>query len=691
MYRAISVEENSDYSLAFVEFDDQGELWAPSQLDRTLDLIDRNNQSQFGMALVLFVHGWNDSASEKEDQVSGGTIYEFRELLMRIKQGARVRFPEIDLPVVGVYLSWRGEVSKIPLIRQLSFYNRRGAAERIAGPPATEAIYRILTPMRANPSARSVLIGHSFGSMILEQALSQSVVAALLAAPSDELVCPAYLVVLVKPAGSAIQTKQLVDILARNRLKTYRVDDEGNRFERPLLISFTSESDNATRRYFPIGMGVKAASKKFRTYGVEYCSPFANQRFLYSHTAGHSPGLFSHSVTIGPKSDSTPAEEQRIADGIGQPRYLPEYDPVTQQMTFSFNGEQHRFTIRRRPRALNDTPYWIMQVPGELIPNHSDIFSNDTFALVEAALSFTGALQPGATTRVHREDGPRPVALVPRPGGGVVFLDRSRGVYALGPESSHPVFLSCLREPIDPSQSIGFHVAGHLAYVALQTRDTSEETNCHTLISEFRLDDDGYQHLGQIRLGGSRCYSAAAFDVTEKRIYLSSDEPTSPQLLVASLSQEGSTPAPWIELPGSRPATVMQFAAAGRRLFSAQAESGEIWVVDTAMDPPGITLITNSLGTPVDLKYGSGSQTLYVTDSSRETLWSIDCSSICGQPEVFLESEVLARPTTLGVALDGTVWLGDLTSQTLTAYDPDGSVRTTVKSLTGVRQSAENN
>ena len=148
MHRPESVEEYSDYSLAFIEFDDQGELWAPSQLDRALALLESRNQSRFGSALVIYVHGWNNSASQREEEEGKGSIYQFREILKRLKADHQQRFPGYEIPVVGVYLGWRGQVSTVPVIRELSFYNRRGAAERIAGASATAVIYRLLTSAR---------------------------------------------------------------------------------------------------------------------------------------------------------------------------------------------------------------------------------------------------------------------------------------------------------------------------------------------------------------------------------------------------------------------------------------------------------------------------------------------------------------------------------------------------------------
>lgn len=687
MYRPASVEQHPDYALAFVEFDDQGELWAPSQLEKALALLERRSHSEFGTALVLYVHGWNNSASPKEERGEDGSLHRFRELLVRLKRSHRLRYPEMEIPVVGIYLGWRGEVSTVPLLRQLSFYNRRGAAERIAGASATEAIYRILTSLRANPRSRSVLIGHSFGSMILERALSQAVISALLAAPGQQLIFPADLVVLFNPAGSAIQTKQLVDILARNRLKTYRVDRAGNRFERPLLLSFTSEGDKATRRYFPLGMELKAASKKFRRYGTEYCSPISNQRWLYSHTAGHTPALFSHEVSVGPKVPEGAGPGAGSGGGV-PPSYYAEYDPLTQQTAFSFDGEKLRFTIKRRPRALNDTPYWIMQVPRELIPNHSQIFSADTFALAEAALAFSGAMEVGAGTIVEREDGVRPVAVVPRPDGGALFLDRSRAVYAVRPGALRPIFLSCMRESLDPSDAVGFHVTAHLAYAALVRGDRASAAKCVTEVYEWAVENDSYRQLSQIRLAGSECFTAAAFDVPGKRVFLSLQKEGKPVLFVADLSQDPPKPSEFLKLPGDRPATVLYFDTTQRRLFAAQRESGALWVVNVGDEGALPQLVTDELGWPLALDFDKVTQRLYVTDSKSQNIWALDCSSRCEDPTVFFHSESVQHPITLSIALDGTLWLGDLEDQTLKIIAPDGRVENTIRSLSGTAESS---
>ena len=58
MYRPDSVEEQEDYTLTFIEFDDHGEPWAPAQLERTIQVIDQAHIEGKRSVVLLFVHGW---------------------------------------------------------------------------------------------------------------------------------------------------------------------------------------------------------------------------------------------------------------------------------------------------------------------------------------------------------------------------------------------------------------------------------------------------------------------------------------------------------------------------------------------------------------------------------------------------------------------------------------------------------
>ncbi len=81
--------------------------------------------------------------------------------------------------------------------------------------------------------------------------------------------------------------------------------------------------------------------------------------------------------------------------------------------------------------------------------------------------------------------------------------------------------------------------------------------------------------------------------------------------------------------------------------------------------------------------YAPTEKRLYVTDAKERKIWALDCRDRCRQPDVFLESGALRHPITLAVGLDGTIWLGDLTAQTLMAIAADGTIEGTIRTLRG--------
>lgn len=162
-----------------------------------------------------------------------------------------------------------------------------------------------------------------------------------------------------------------------------------------------------------------------------------------------------------------------------------------------------------------------------------------------------------------------------------------------------------------------------------------------------------------------------------------------PELLAADLSEESPKPRSLSWLPGTRPATTLFYEATGQRLFAAQAESGDLWRIDPSSPDPRVHLVAEDLGWPLALGFSKQTQSLYVTDAKNQRLWSLDCRGRCKDPTVFLQSKSLENPTTLAVALDGTIWLGDLKTQTLQTIRPDGSVARTIHTLSGASAPVE--
>src|SRR5688572_6332937 len=243
LYRPDSIVHRENYDVAFVEFDDQGELWSPAQVVAAHRLIQETAASENGIILNVFIHGWGHNASPDDGNVAG--LESFLDQIATLDSNRR---GEQARRVVGVYIGWRGKTTPSRLLAPVTFFSRFRAAKRVAGTAATETVLRLLLAGRGNPANTTVAIGHSFGGLILESALAQTIVGALsvaLAEDTHEVNVPADLVLLVNPASQALEAKQLIDIFDRYHIKFQREDEEGRLYEVPLVVSMTSTADLA--------------------------------------------------------------------------------------------------------------------------------------------------------------------------------------------------------------------------------------------------------------------------------------------------------------------------------------------------------------------------------------------------------------------------------------------------------------
>ncbi len=674
LYRPDNIQQEEGYTLAFIEFDDQGELWSPSQMFRATGLIKRANQAEAGSAFIVFIHGWENNASPEQEQEEGKSLHGFKQLLSQAARRVKARDPTATRPVIGVYLAWRGKSAHKPF-SGLTFWNRRRTANKIAsGGAVTEVLTRILHTIDQNPASKAILIGHSFGGLLMEQAMLQNMVTSTVAAQAGQLDFPIDMVILINPASPSLRAKQLIEMFARDRTKVYQVDNQGKRYERPLMISVTSKTDSATRRLYPMGTALGALFTKFRTYGPEFCSPAAKQRSFYLYTAGHNKILHSHVVTAKALPDAGESKK-----GLELQRG---HDAATQQETISFNGLKHRFTITRKRGVLNDTPYWIMNVPKELIPNHSDIFGGDTVRLMAALLQSTGVLEPNSRTVLTRETGLRALGLIVRSTGELVFAERSRRLYALPAGASTPEFLSCIPTGVDPTDVVGFFGGGDAVTLVIN-RLTDEEgkggkKEYRTELIDVSLTEGGFREAKPGRLAGSTRFFAATGDAATRNVYLAAKE----EIYVADLSQSPPEPQPLVRID-FQPER-LAFDATNKRLFTLDSETGRLYLVALRDGTPQAQLVADGLGWPADIVVAPTDGRIYVSDIKNKQLWRLNCDDVrCAKPQVFARHDAFRTPLRLAVAPDNTVWVADPKAQKIFMLGPDGELRQTISSLAG--------
>jgi hypothetical protein len=352
-----SVIAEDGYKVAFIEFGEQGSYQDPTQLKNALDLI----QSTTKPLVITYVHGW-------QNNVESGDVQSFESLLARLNRAPAIR--NVGFHVVGVYLGWRGKLTPVPVLKEISFWNRKATAERLASNyDCYDAIASISEEARRKGLGNqyTVLLGHSFGGLIVERSVAHAINAEIHGHADADRSMPADLMIAVNPAADSVLARQMIAAL-------YSRKTEG---ARPLFVSITSTGDWATGTVFPIGTGLASVSKGFNE--VEAPGPANTQvseRKFYTSTPGHNEMLINH-ITVDKH------------ETINSPNGLPALEENLQH-----NHAGNGFTLDRAEGKLDvwqikrvgdvDVPYWDVQVDPSIIKDHGDIWNERAEAMVAA-------------------------------------------------------------------------------------------------------------------------------------------------------------------------------------------------------------------------------------------------------------------------------------------------------------------
>lgn len=388
----VKVSGDRTFQISFVEFDERGDFWDRRQLGRANISIQKTKKP---ILLVTYIHGWHHNADDRKPGTKNpGDVQAFRCLLSELALSESTK----DFQVHGVYLGWRGRLVRGPL-DYLTFLDRKGAATRVAGTPVTETIFELIRQARRrNSYSKCVVIGHSFGALVLEKAMAQALTGGILAqdvqSAGEPFNAPADLILLVNSAGESIYAKEMSDMLKRIQ---HRGSING---KHPLLISITSESDTATSHWFPIGTffpNLFAHREYHWDTKFGESSYEVDQNKYLTTTPGHNRLLFTH--RIDPVSGvSTVPSVATIAtlklaqkDCPTEEEQNPAFEENLQQlhgMTFATGSKDDSQRLRWwniSPMVADDrNPYWIMHVPDEIIHEHTPIFTPSGRALMAA-------------------------------------------------------------------------------------------------------------------------------------------------------------------------------------------------------------------------------------------------------------------------------------------------------------------
>jgi hypothetical protein len=409
------------FDLHVVEFDDEGQLWNAARQEVTLAQL-RQELSTKGALVAVFVHGWKNDAS-----VCNGNISCFRdvlEVLAKVERAYPSGPPAARRRVIGIYIGWRGGAISVKGVKQLTFWGRKHAAHTIGDNGGVTAFIRRLrtvvdegrqayarnTGKTGEPAVTSmVLVGHSFGAALLYSALGTSINgdagAALEAAQKHDLggsrrqtgqsqamvtdegrirvPSQGDLVMLVNPA---MEASRFANLSSAVKLRY-------DRSQTPILVTLGSEGDSAVKYFFPVGQSFSTILRSARSRrnwfsmveGFGLYQPYLTHRLTRS-----GPALASK----GPDAGDPCRCQSRLREyGDDLVKELkPYYDGLYASTAVSvgvagptaaargvpsLGGYQEFRFSRLEPLTDIDpnTPFLMVQVDRQVVPDHSKIFN----------------------------------------------------------------------------------------------------------------------------------------------------------------------------------------------------------------------------------------------------------------------------------------------------------------------------
>ncbi|HUS08688.1 MAG TPA: hypothetical protein VMZ52_20455 [Bryobacteraceae bacterium] len=398
------------YKAGFIEYNEDGSPVDPDQEKKVLALIDYEKQRADGHKIitVAYVHGWKNNASQVLPGRNPQDVERFETALSELGYRARTADNKPGIPVIGVYIGWRGKSVRGPgWFTWLSYWPRRNVANHVGGPDVATTLNRIIDQTNKDSNtSRVLLVGHSFGARVLEHAIETHKVKLYDSVRGQPAASPRVdLVLYVNSANDSrlslgrVQALKSDAIVARHPdydpIKCAQAGNDRVCRDYPLLVAISSRADWATRGLLPV----------------------ANS--MYPDRGSAPPPV----IPAGEFLDKTPAAPLYIRTAAAQMRFLHSHDVVeapcprrsapacsstSPNCVFAFStvGEETvcYAVSKRQPEAgkkpFNDSAFWIMAVDKPVIPDHGGIWNLSFVDMLGELMAPRGFFEPG-TGRVR--------------------------------------------------------------------------------------------------------------------------------------------------------------------------------------------------------------------------------------------------------------------------------------------------
>ncbi len=247
------------YDLAFIEFTERGNLFSRDRAEQVLAFINTQieRHSDEGTLVVAYVHGWKHNARNGDSDVTN--------FAKRLDEWARIS----QRRVIGLYFGWRGLSMNLPVLKNLTYWDRKAVAHQVGKGGMTEMLLRVERLVSRGPVGSSadlrhdnsvlVTIGHSFGGAVVLAALNEVLIERIVSAdPADD--CdeqagdPPVPCIVTRPFGQALVL--INPAIEANEILQVKELANAYRFSRRqdiLMHVISNAGDAATHRAFPAG------------------------------------------------------------------------------------------------------------------------------------------------------------------------------------------------------------------------------------------------------------------------------------------------------------------------------------------------------------------------------------------------------------------------------------------------------
>jgi pimeloyl-ACP methyl ester carboxylesterase len=286
--------KGAPYELAIVEFDDQGRCYDRGQMDGVSQRLEALSPDGAAtgedVILVVFVHGWQHDARSDDDNLTA-----FRALLSKTVdyEKAHASSGVAPRPVLGVFVGWRGlsDYGLGAVVADTTFWGRQAAGQRVAVGSVRELFGRLRhyrnRQQKRDGNPLLVIVGHSFGGMIVFSALAQSLIQA--ASAPVGMVTPEFadLVLLVNPAIEGARFIPIYDLVTSAAFKARTTK------QLPVFICAQANNDQPVGLVFPLGNAGHA---------IDEATIGDLEKECVTHAIGFVPSFRTHALA-GPTAD----------------------------------------------------------------------------------------------------------------------------------------------------------------------------------------------------------------------------------------------------------------------------------------------------------------------------------------------------------------------------------------------------